>query len=182
MQFVNFIKRVPLYIVGSVVSLAAIVSIFSVTPQASAEQLCANNSGASAYTWTTTTRTYDRGTFCLQDNNGYRLIFQSDGNLVWYSKTGAVWASNTNATGYYLKFQSDQNVVVYTKGGYALWASSWIKSNWTGQYWYTGSTVKTGCSNRLDLYAVGKTHYLSQGVGCGQMGGTFWEKSVTEGV
>ncbi len=53
----------------------------------------------------------------------YRLILQSDGNLVLYSPTRAIWA-NYKTIGKdvaYLAMQSDGNLVIYSKSGKALW-------------------------------------------------------------
>ena len=55
-------------------------------------------------------------------SNAYRLSMQSDGNLVEYTRTGAVvWATMTNIPGSRLTAQSDGNVVMYAPDGGAVW-------------------------------------------------------------
>lgn len=57
-------------------------------------------------------------------NGAYRLIMQSDGNLVLYSPNRAVWASNTaGKSGTMLVMQTDGNLVLYASNGQALWSS-----------------------------------------------------------
>ncbi len=55
---------------------------------------------------------------------GYRLVMQSDGNLVEYGPGNrVVWSSRTNGhRGAYLTMQSDGNAVIYA-GGRALWTT-----------------------------------------------------------
>jgi hypothetical protein len=59
-----------------------------------------------------------------------RLIFQTDGNLVFYRADGpgggpwrACWGSNTVGSGYKMVYQNDGNLVVYSSSGGAVWAS-----------------------------------------------------------
>ncbi len=52
----------------------------------------------------------------------YRLTLQSDGNLVQYGPSGAMWATNV-PKGLYLAQQDDGNLVVYGFDGNAVWAS-----------------------------------------------------------
>jgi hypothetical protein len=51
------------------------------------------------------------------------LCYQTDGNLVNYRGSTAVWASGTQLTGGFAILQNDGNLVVYTSGGQARWAS-----------------------------------------------------------
>jgi hypothetical protein len=63
----------------------------------------------------------------------FKLIMQTDGNLVLYGGCsasgcgGALWASNTVGCGGCVSMQSDGNLVVYDSGGqlsgHACWAS-----------------------------------------------------------
>ena len=52
------------------------------------------------------------------------VIFQSDGNLVGYSATGAPtwWSGTDGKAGLYLAVQSDGNLVIYSASK-ALWNS-----------------------------------------------------------
>jgi hypothetical protein len=59
-------------------------------------------------------------------NNGFKLVFQTDGNLVWYDQaTGqALWASNTSGmTVTQAIMQTDGNLVLYN-GTTAVWATN----------------------------------------------------------
>ena len=54
----------------------------------------------------------------------YTFIYQTDGNLVLYQGSAALWASGTNGKGVGVSImQTDGNLVIYTRGGHALWAS-----------------------------------------------------------
>ena len=55
----------------------------------------------------------------------YRLVMQTDGNLVLYdSKNAAWWASNTMRAGTFsLKVQDDCNAVIYN-GATAIWSTN----------------------------------------------------------
>lgn len=72
---------------------------------------------------------YTPGHWCMKDTFS-EVIFQSDGNLVWYKiNDGSVlWSSNTCSTCRpgqrvaRLSFQTDGNVVVYRNTGAAMWA------------------------------------------------------------
>lgn len=55
----------------------------------------------------------------------YRVVMQSDGNLVLYQSSGAVWATGTNGnSGSWAVMQNDGNLVVRRPGGTAIWASN----------------------------------------------------------
>ena len=58
-------------------------------------------------------------------NGTYRLLYQSDGNLVLYTGSSAIWATNTggsNASPAVL--QGDGNFVIYNAAGIARWATN----------------------------------------------------------
>jgi hypothetical protein len=61
----------------------------------------------------------------ISSNNGrYTLIMQGDGNLVLYSPSRAVWASNTDGkAGNRVIMQGDGNLVLYSPSR-AVWASN----------------------------------------------------------
>jgi len=93
----------------------------------------ADPSGGSYYedlSWDPADQSPSRDVF-LQEGAGYctgspvtfELVLQSDGNLVIYNHTRALWASNTdihNPTQAIM--QTDGNFVIYS-GGHALWAT-----------------------------------------------------------
>jgi hypothetical protein len=59
----------------------------------------------------------------------YRLIMQNDGNLVLYTGTRALWASNTmNSGAIDTIMQSDNNLVSYTARQKPVWASNTMNS------------------------------------------------------
>lgn len=66
------------------------------------------------------------GKLCFTSgNNLYRMIFQTDGNLVIYSSRSgasrAIWATGTNRKGATrMTFQTDGNIVIYA-GNRAIW-------------------------------------------------------------
>jgi outer membrane protein assembly factor BamB len=64
------------------------------------------------------------GQSVVSANRVFRLVMQSDGNLVEYDGTTAVWATSTNPSGSYASMQDDGNLAVYTSGGAPLWASN----------------------------------------------------------
>jgi len=66
------------------------------------------------------------GQALVSRNGSFKLIYQTDGNLVLYRSNGAVlWASNTagRPAGRFC-MQDDGNIVVYDPGGAPLWAAS----------------------------------------------------------
>jgi surface antigen len=63
-------------------------------------------------------------------NGAYRLVMQSDGNLVLYKGSTATWSTKTSGSGNYAVVQSDGNFVVYSSGGTARWSSK--TSGWSG--------------------------------------------------
>jgi hypothetical protein len=74
---------------------------------------------------------YTPGHWCMSTGrHGSEVVWQSDGNLVWYvNRDGHVlWASNTckqgcaNSGATWLRFQVDGNVVIYDSRGHPLWA------------------------------------------------------------
>ena len=67
--------------------------------------------------------------FLMSKNQRYKLIMQTDGNLVGYEGTKPFWASNTNGrSGRYAIMQSDGNFVIYVNGpkpmSGPIWASN----------------------------------------------------------
>ncbi len=67
-------------------------------------------------------RNFPRGT--SGGTCGYRLRFQSDGNLILINSSGQpLWATGTDRRGETLSLQADGNLVIYG-GGRALWATN----------------------------------------------------------
>jgi hypothetical protein len=65
------------------------------------------------------------GDFVASDDGRFRLLYQSDGNLVLYDENGtALWSSDTfgSAPGMAV-MQGDGNFVVYDVTGQPIWAS-----------------------------------------------------------
>ena len=46
---------------------------------------------------------------------------QTDGNLVEYGSSGALWATGTSGSNNHVTMQTDGNLVVYSSGGTPLW-------------------------------------------------------------
>jgi hypothetical protein len=80
------------------------------------------------------TELYPAGLFPQQSletaNRKYKLVLQTDSNLVLYSNSTPIWASNTvgrNVSS--LALQPDGNLVLYDKGGYVVWhTNTWMGS------------------------------------------------------
>lgn len=51
----------------------------------------------------------------------YRMVMQTDGNLVTYGPGGVVWQSRTGVARSTLAMQTDGNLVIYAPGGRAVW-------------------------------------------------------------
>lgn len=66
-------------------------------------------------------RMYPGQVFSTADRR-YKLIMQTDGNLVLYSPSRAIWASGTDGKQTaFVAMQSDGNLVLYERGGRPLW-------------------------------------------------------------
>jgi surface antigen len=67
--------------------------------------------------------TLPAGADLISPNHQYRLVMQTDGNLVLYQGASALWSSGTDGSpGAYAVMQTDGNLVVYL-GGVAKWNS-----------------------------------------------------------
>ena len=72
------------------------------------------------------------GHYMLSPDRRTRLVMQTDGNLVLYAGTRALWNSRTQGNpGAVFHQQVDGNLVVYSTGGKALWNSG---SRWPVDY------------------------------------------------
>ncbi|XP_034052658.1 mannose-specific lectin-like [Gymnodraco acuticeps] len=62
-----------------------------------------------------------KGDSLVSNNGAFKAVFQEDGNFVAYGWK-PVWASDTCGTkAFRLVMQSDCNLVIYDKGGKPLW-------------------------------------------------------------
>lgn len=58
-------------------------------------------------------------------NNGYKLLMQTDGNLVLYSRTRALWSTRTNGNpGAYAVLEPNGKLAVYSSGDVQLWSNN----------------------------------------------------------
>lgn len=92
------------------------------------------------------------GHFMQSPDRRYRLVLQSDGNLVLYSPTRAIWSSGTAGNpGAVLRHQTDNNVVLYSKAGKALWSTR-TGSNNQQENWQFRSYLSLQNDGNLVLY------------------------------
>ncbi len=69
-------------------------------------------------------KTFQKDTKLYSANGNYYLIFQNDGNLVFYNRNKKViWSSNTQNRGRKAVFQEDGNLVVYNRANKAIYAT-----------------------------------------------------------
>ena len=80
-------------------------------------------------------------------DRNYRMVMQSDGNLVLYTGNTAKWASGTSVANSDLEMQSDGNLVIYAPGHAAVWASNTAGKN--------GSVLFGQNDGNFVLYAPG---------------------------
>jgi hypothetical protein len=79
-------------------------------------------------------------------NRQYRMVMQSDGNLVLYQGATARWSSKTYRANSTLEMQGDGNLVIYAPGHIAVWATGTFKS---------GSVLRGQNDGNFVLYAPG---------------------------
>jgi hypothetical protein len=92
-------------------------------------------------------------------SSSYYLIMQTDGNLVFYGPSGAIWSSGTYSTSAQVAvMQADGNFVVYDVNGTALWNS--------GTYGHPGASLIFNDSGGMFVVAAdGSTLLWSGGAG-----------------
>lgn len=121
-------------LLGVILCVSTVGSASAASPQLAAA--AAPSCSSAVYGWSSSvnyTFTAANG-WCIY-NSGHKVVFQTDGNLVYYKagQSGSVWNSHTNghstAT---LKFQSDGNMVIY-QGSTPLWTSS-TSGNCSGSF------------------------------------------------
>ena len=89
-------------------------------------------------------------------NGNYAFIMQTDGNLVLYNGSTAIWASNTSGNpGAYCTMQSDGNLVVYSSSGGALWATGTNGNPGAYVTLQTDGNVVVYSSSNVALWATG---------------------------
>jgi hypothetical protein len=77
-------------------------------------------------------------------SGGYVLVMQSDGNLVAYSPTKAIWSSSTSGAGASFVMQTDGNAVLYSNGK-PVWS--------TGTYGHPGSVLVMQPDGNVVVYS-----------------------------
>ncbi|WP_438392708.1 curculin (mannose-binding) lectin [Caballeronia sp. DA-9] len=126
-----------------------------------------------------------QGAQLWSDNNQYFLTLQTDGNLVVYGPSGAVWATKTGGSGAaYAVMQTDGNFVLYNAANKAVWDTETFRPNSTlamqddgdvGIYWQRSiwasntadvASIQPGEPNRVLL--PGSTFAAGQSVSTGQ--------------
>ena len=87
------------------------------------------------------------GQAIVSPNGRYRLVYQSDGNLVLYDLTGgtARWFTGTTGAPGQVVLQTDGNLVIYSAGNAALW--------FTGTPGNTGAFLALQSDGNLVLYS-----------------------------
>ncbi|MFJ9690852.1 hypothetical protein [Kitasatospora sp. NPDC101183] len=96
---------------------------------------------------------YVNTNFCT---NGWELSFQTDGNLVIYTPSGAPrWATNTFDSTSHLVMQTDGNLVIHAAGGAPVWASNTYAPGAVAHFQTDGNLVIYGPNNGPALWASG---------------------------
>jgi hypothetical protein len=115
----------------SAIVLATSMLVGGISPSEAAvsvsQQNCFNNTGPAYAQWAVyKPYNFAPGTYCIHGitTGALRLVWQADGNLVYYDNNHVEWASNTyNRGATRLALQTDGNVVIYA-GTTVLWASN----------------------------------------------------------
>jgi hypothetical protein len=111
----------------------------------------------------------------LSSDGRFRLVMQSDGNLVLYGPSGAMWATRTAGNaGSRAAMQSDGNLVVYGPGGNALWESgTWGNNNSRVVVQNDGNVVLYTASGAA-LYSTSRPWGARRGWNGGVSGNCTW--------
>lgn len=139
--------------IAAVITCVAAFAVSIATATSASATTCGTTPsyGTRIVAWSHTTgKSYVPGVFCVAvaAAPGPKLTFQSDGNLVLYDGSKAIWSSGTSGRGEKLDLQTDGNVVVYGctgQGGvgcspaHAIWSSG---TDW-GTY-YLGDWIQLG--------------------------------------
>ena len=90
------------------------------------------------------------GYWIKSPNGRYQLIYQNDGNLVFYGPSGPLWASDTiGQPPGFATMQGDGNLVVYRADGVPIWA--------TDTSGMPGAELRVQDDGYLVLYDAGNT-------------------------
>lgn len=91
--------------------------------------------------------TFAPGTYIVSPGGKFKLIYQTDGNLVVYNNltNGFVWNNNRLNTGGHMSMQTDGNLVSYGANNHAIWA--------TGTWRYPGAVATMQDDGNLVVYA-----------------------------
>jgi hypothetical protein len=115
--------------------------------------------------------------FCSDDptETGIRLVFQTDGNLVYYKGSSAIWSSRTNGSGHTLRLQTNGDITVYgcsigscVGGDHLLWHSNTAVSG-TGWTFSLGISLKPETNidyvleDEVDSGGGNHFHYIGAG-------------------
>lgn len=79
-------------------------------------------------------------------NGSYRIIMQSDGNLVLYGPSGALWSTRTTGT------SSSNRAVMQGDGNFVVYNNSNSPVYHTGTYGHTGATLVVQADSNVVLY------------------------------
>ncbi len=102
-------------------------------------------------------QTLRAGQALVSPGASYRLLMQSDGNLVQYGPAGARWATGTDGNpGAVLRFQSDGNLVLQAVSGQVLWTTLTYGST------AASSFVMQSDGNQVAYAASGRPVWQSQ--------------------
>ena len=169
MTSIGLWKKITLFMAAGIIISTFSAVLFS-GARASAASAC-----PTSRPWTTSIgyKTTTPGCIVGSSDKKATVLWQKDGNLVFYISNKAVWASNTAGKGALLSLQTDGNIVIYNAKNVAVWASS--SKLYTPSIPFTKATAKL--TKALSLVKVaGKTNtydfYLAQS--SGKMGGISW--------
>jgi hypothetical protein len=134
-------------VLAAALAVSVPASIVVTAAPAAAVPTCTDASAFPAHWSTQHSYNYAPGFWCMTDFY-QEVVWQSDGNLVWYKNDGHVfwqsgtctrctWAPPSKQGAVRLSFQVDGNIVIYRSDGYPLWAigESSHRTSSTNFYW-----------------------------------------------
>lgn len=145
------------------------------TPGVSGDLILQSDGNAVLYksgapVWASNTSTYDQygltnsslstggvlypGQSLSTPNRYYRLVAQTDGNIVLYTPTRAIWASNTYKQLYdRIVVQGDGNIVAYDGNNHPVWSTNTFMSG--------GSTLRMQGDGNVVFYSADRAVWAS---------------------